>query len=214
MGGYLQTLAERSSYPAEFARYDSQYGGVKEWIGWTWYDTVTYISAATTRLAMFNALRALNLSNMQAASQFPSPQGFFLRAIRVQPYIRPFITTMAADGNPQTGSIDDMKTLLETGVLTFTIGQKLYGQWPLWMLPAGGGIVAVTANGDIDVSMQVANNGLQDPRAVYTLSKPIFIAPQINFAVTLDWPAGAVTLDSGNCNICVMLDGDSVRPVQ
>jgi hypothetical protein len=207
-------LAQRYGYPTEYSKYDTQYGGAKEAIGWTWYDSILYTSAATTALALFNAVRAtLNIGNMEVAGQLASPKAFFLRAIRFKPYSHPFVTTAAADGAAQTGLVDDLAMLTEQGVLQITIGQKIYGQWPLWMLPSGGGIVSFFQTGDIDVVVQYANNGIADPRAVYSLTKPLFIAPQINFRIDLLWPAGAVTLDSGNTTVWVGLDG-SYCPVQ
>lgn len=203
------------SYPPEYKRYDTQFQGAKETIGWAWYDTITYTSATTIAAAMFTATRAtLNLSNMEIAGQLAAPKAFFLRAIRVLPLLAPYSIVVQATGNVQTGVIDDMRLLLNTGVLQLTIGQKNYGQWPLWMLPAGGGVIPFVATGDVDVIVDYANNGVCDPRAVYSLTKPLFIAPQINFRVDLLWPAGAVTLATGNPTIVVVLDGDLVRPVQ
>ncbi len=204
-------LAQRYGYPSEYNRYDTQFQGAKEAIGWTWYDTVTYVSAATTALALFTAVRAtLNLSNMEVAGQLSSPKAFFLRAIRVEPAIIPFATTAAGNGAAQTGAITDMQALTHQGVLQLTIGQKIYGQWPLWMLPAGGGLVAA----GVYPIAQVVTNGIADARAVYSLTKPLFIAPQINFRVDLLWPAGAVTTVATAPNITVCLDGDLIRPVQ
>lgn len=219
MGGfgansYLQQLLERAGYPAEFNAYDTQYRGAKECIGWLWWDTNLYTSAVTTQIRYFNVMKALNLSNMQANGQFPAPQAFFLRAIRVRPMIPNYSTTAAATGNVQTGAIDDMHMLVEHGVLQLTIGNKIYGQWPIWVLPAGGGVVPFQQTGDIDVVIQYANNGMADARVVYSLTKPLFMAPQINFQVDLLWPGGAITLNAGNPNIWVGLDGDIVRPVQ
>ena len=207
----LEGMPERYSYPPEYTKYDTQYQGLKEAIGWTWWDTLAYTSAATTALAYFTATRAtLNLGNMEIAGQLASPKAFFVRAIRVKINIPPFATTAAADANIQTGAINDMRLLLEFGVLQLTIGQKVYGQWLLWELPAGGGVVSA----GVYPIAQYGNNGLQDSRVVYTLSKPLFIAPQINFRVDLLWPAGAQTLVAGNPNIVVLLDGDLIRPVQ
>lgn len=204
-------LAQRYGYPSEYQRYDTQFQGAKECIGWTWYDTVTYVSAATTALAMFTVTRAtLNLGNMEVAGQLASPKAFFLRAIRVDPIIIPFATTAAGNGAAQTGAITDMQALTHNGILQLTIGQKVYGQWPLWMLPAGGGMVVA----GVYPIAQVVTNGIADPRAVYSLTKPLFIAPQINFRVDLLWPAGAITTVATAPNIWVGLDGDLIRPVQ
>lgn len=208
-------LARRYGVPKQYQDYNTQYAGAKEAIGWTWYDTVTYTSAATVNLQMFNAIRAtLNLGNMEIAGQLAAPKAFFLRAIRFKVLGNPFVTTAAADNNAQDGKVMDNVQLTDNGILQLTIGQKIYGQWPTWMLPSGGGIVPTMQTGDIDVVIQYANNGIPDPRAVYTLSKPLFIAPQINFRVDLLWPGGALTLDAGNTLLQVGLDGDLIRPVQ
>jgi hypothetical protein len=45
------------------------------------------------------------------------------------------------------------------------------------------------------------------------LSKPIFIAPQINFTASVTWPS-AITLAGGDTTISFLLDGDQLRPVQ
>jgi hypothetical protein len=52
-----------------------------------------------------------------------------------------------------------------------------------------------------------------DPAAVYTLSKPIFLAPQINFKVDISWPT-AITLAGTNTDLQFWIDGDIIRPVQ
>lgn len=208
-------LAARYGYPSQFQQYDTQYQGAKEAIGWTWWDVNNYTTAATTQLAFFTTMKATrNLSNMKLAGQLPMPSAFFLRAIRVQIYDLPYDEALVAAPATQTGQLNDHTRLLENGIAELFIGDKLYGQWPLWMLPAGGGIV--TNMGIVAASvLDHNNNGVQDPRAVYTLSKPLFIAPQINFRVDLTWPAGAETLVSISPKpIWVGLDGDLVRPVQ
>ena len=74
------------------------------------------------------------------------------------------------------------------------------------MAMAGG--VAANAFNYIDY----AQNGIADPRAVNTLSKPLFISPQINFNARIDW-AAAITLTVSPA-ITLLLDGDLLRPVQ
>lgn len=204
-------LAARYGYPSQYQQYDTQFQGAKEAIGWTWYDTVTYVSATTTALALFTAVRAtLNLSNMEVAGQLSSPKAFFLRAIRVKFNSIAYATTAAGNGAGQTGALQDLLSLSENGVLQLTIGQKIYGQWPLWVLPQGGGILSA----GVYPIFQYGTNGIADPRAVYSLTKPLFIAPQINFRVDLLWPAGAITTVATAPTITVLLDGDLIRPVQ
>jgi len=203
-------------FPPQYRKYDTQFEGQKEVLGWSWWDTALFTSAVTTQLNFFNVARVgatPDVTNMEIVGQLAAPKAFLLRAICVFIKTRPFNTTAAADNAVQTGLFDDIVQLMNTGVLRLTIGNKDYGSWPLWKLLAGGGPHGLMQTGDIDVVAQWANFGLPDNRVVYTLTKPLFIAPQINFNVNLAW-AAALTLDAGNPNICVLLDGDLVRPVQ
>lgn len=202
-------------FPAEYEAYNTQYPGAKEIVGWTFYDTVTYVSGTTIHLNFFDALRGnIALSNMEAAGQIASPQAFFVRAIGWKAVQRPRATTMAATANAQTGIIDDLAQLSNNGAFSFTVGQKLYGRYQLWRLPSGGGVLPFTATGDIDVQVDYANNGVPDARNTFSLAQPIFLAPQISFKVEMDWPSGALTLAQGDTKIVAFLDGDLIRPVQ
>jgi len=76
----------------------------------------------------------------------------------------------------------------------------------VWSDSAGAGTAAANA------WRTNAQNGIPDPRAIYALSQPMLIDPQINFNFTLQWTT-AQTL-SGNIVIEVDLDGELMRPVQ
>ncbi len=201
-----------------YQEYDTQYKGKKEAIGWMLWDTATYVSGTTTVLQFFNAMRAtLDLSNMQLAGQLPAPQAFLVRAVRFYVKQVPRATTRAASGNNQTGMVSNIQLLVNTGTLQLTVGSKNYGLLPLWLLPSGSGLFGgIAADGDqasTGILIDAAVNGLPDSRNVFALSVPIFIGPQINFIVTVTWPA-ALTLAGGNTALTVALDGDLIRPVQ
>lgn len=201
-------------FPPEYEAYNTQYPGAKEVIGWTFYDTVTYTSTTDVALKFFDTIRAnTSLSNMEAAGSIASPQAFFIRAIGWRPVNRPRATVTSATANTQPGIFDDVVQLGNTGVFSLTIGQKLYGRYPMWRLPAGGGASGYSTSGDVDVNTDYANNGIPDARNVFSLAQPIFLAPQINFKVELNW-ATALTLAFGNTPLQVLLDGDLIRPVQ
>jgi hypothetical protein len=206
-----------NDYPPEFQQYNTQFQGRKEWIGWRWWDTQTFTSATTVNLpSWFNVRATPDLSNMEVAFQLAAPKAFFWRATRLYFKVRPGATTAAATANPQTGLDDDIAQILNTGVLEVTIGNKIYSQDPLWMITAGGGVfISQTQAGASasNLTIQYAQPGPPDPRAVDTRSKPLFIAPQINFTARMFWPA-AITLANGNPAITVALDGDLIRPVQ
>jgi hypothetical protein len=207
-----------SDYPQEYQQYDSQYKGQKEAIGWKWWDTQTYVSGTTTALQQwFNVRATHDLSNMEVAFQLAAPKAFLVRAVRFFVKQEPRSVARAASTNPQTGAMDNIALLINTGVFTFTIGSKSYIQEPLWCLTAGGGAAGIIAlegaTADPGGAVDYAQNGVADPRAVNTLAKPIFIAPQINFTAIIDWPA-ALTLAGANTALSICLDGDLIRPVQ
>jgi hypothetical protein len=212
----ILTAAERMAYPSQFNSYDTQYAGAKERIGWTWYHLLQYTSASTVQLTYFQVIPAnLALGNMKLAGQLGAPQAFFLRVPRVKVFLYPTAITAVGTGTEQTGNLDDLCNLLYHGTMQLSVLDKVYGQWPLWMLPAGGGPAAAGTGSIAAAPIYFAENGMQDPRAVYSLSVPLFLAPQVTFKVDIFWSA-AQTLVSVPANpyIGVFLDGDLIRPVQ
>jgi len=206
-----------NDYPPEFQEYNTQYKGRKEWIGWRWWDTQSFVSATTVALdRWFNVRATTDLSNMEVAFQLAAPKAFFWRSTRLYFKRRPQMVDSGAAAPTNFASLaDDVAQLLNTGVLEVTIGNKVYSQDPLWMLTAGGGanIVWTQAGAEAaNITATFAQNGISDPRAVDTKAKPMFIAPQINFSARMFWPA-ALTI-TATTDICIAMDGDLVRPVQ
>jgi hypothetical protein len=198
-------------YPPEFWKYNSQYAGKLEWIGWRWWDTKTYVSGTTVSLTnLFGTIPAtVDIGNMQIAGQLAAPNAFMIRAVGWYLKQRPRAVTAVATANPQPGAIDNIAQLGNTGVAQLSIGNKVYGQWQLWQLTSGGGAYANgTQAGAAAANLFIdwATNGVPDPGA-------IFLAPQINFKVDLIWPA-AITLAGTNTDLEFFLDGDIIRPVQ
>lgn len=179
-------------------------------INWMWYDVQTYSSGNTTLLTFFNVVRATkNLGNMELAGALNAGQAFITRAIRVHFRRVPVLGTAAPFAST------DLALLADNGWLEFNVASKNYGRWPLNALPGGAGIsqnAAAAGAEATDEFLVYATHGVPDPRAVYTLSQPLLIDPQINFNVTLNW-AAAQTL-TGDVDIQVMLDGELMRPVQ
>lgn len=211
-------LPIQRDYPVEYDRYSTQYAGQIENIGWMLYDTATYTSAATVTLRFFNAVRASrDLGNMELASQLPAGKAFLVRALRFMVKQEPRSVARAAAGTVQTGAVDNVARLGYTGAMRLIVGSKVYCEFPLWMIPAGGGAYGQYASdGDVADPGEIqdwANNGVPDVRNAYTLSKPIFIPPQMNFYVDCFW-AAALTLAGGNTNVTIALDGELLRPVQ
>lgn len=205
-------------YPPEYLAYSAQYKNKLDIIGWKWWDTKTYVS--TTTLSLINWFGVVNttpdVSNMEIANAFAAPKAFYMRAIRMFIKQRPRSIARAASTNPNTGALDNVAQLINGGVFTLTIGNKLFVQEPIWALTAGGGATGIIAlegaTADPGGAIDYAQNGIADPRAVHTLLKPIFMQPQINFSGAMTWPA-ALTL-TGNVDIQIVLEGDLLRPVQ
>jgi hypothetical protein len=205
-----------SYYPKEYRDYNTQYGGKIEAVGWKWWDTQTYVSGTTTSLPQwFNVRATPDLGNMEIAFQLAAPKAFLIRAIRF--YVKQRPRTVSPASGAGVGAFDNIAQLINTGTFTITVGNKQYTLDPLWTLTSGGGafgaMAAATAVATTQMYVDYATNGVPDPRAVNTLSKPLFIGPQINFSGVMTWPA-ALTLNGGNTDLCVLLDGDILRPVQ
>jgi len=179
-------------------------------INWMWYDTQTYTSGATTLLTFFNAVRATkDLGNMELAGVLAHPKAFIVRATRIH------VKNVPVQDDGALPVAWSNIQLLQTGWCQFEVGNKNYGIWPIHALPGGSGVYAeaAAAGGEAgDEFLTYGTNGPPDCRAVYTLSQPLLIDPQINFNLTLHWTT-AVTLVA-DTPIMVMLDGELMRPVQ
>lgn len=179
-------------------------------INWIWYDTQLYTSGTTTSLSFFQSLQSADRSNMEVAAVLAAPKAFIVRAIRTYIKSQAVVTVTAVP----TAS-NDIARLINNSSCSFNIGNKNYGIWPTVALPGGGGVMSDSAGAGAtaaDNFLVTAMNGVPDPRAIYTLSQPLLIDPQINFNFVMTW-AAAQTL-TGNLDIMVMLDGELMRPVQ
>jgi hypothetical protein len=214
----MASLAQTNPFFQAYRKYATQYPAL-EVIGGMLYDTVNYVSGTSVSLTFFTAgpRATLDLTNMEIPAQLPAPKAFLVRALRFHVKQTVRVEARTAAGNVTPGAIDNIAQLLNGGVLTFTIGAKPYAQFPLWMIPAGGGVSPLAAadgnTADPGKITDYASNGVPSPDNALILSQPLFLAPQINFNIVVTWPA-ALTLSGGNTNLCVVLDGDLHRPVQ
>jgi len=202
---------------ASYNQYRTTYPDI-EIIGGMLWDTVPYVSAASTQLQFFNAVRATpDLTNMDTPSLLSNNKAFLIRAIRFRVLQTSRATTRAADGNVQPGAVDNIAQLLNTGYFQLIISSKPYCQYPLWVIPSGDGVFSISgADGDIATTGIVedwATCGEPSSDNVLSLTQPLFLAPMVNFYCQINW-AAAITLAGGNTNIQVIFDGDLMRPVQ
>lgn len=221
------TLAPlRPDYRAELAMHDFgpmfdqfkvTYGMALEFIQDTLYDTPTYTSATTTKLAIFGGNTDPTISNM-VGSTLPDRTGFLVLGLTLKPFLQPRSTARAASGAVQTGVINDTALLTQSADFNLKLLDKDYSTVPLDLIPAGSGIWGVIATegatSDPGGIVDWAVNGQPDARNIYTLEEALFIPPLIQIQGTLNWRGGAVTLVSGNTKLRFCMHGLKVRPVQ
>jgi hypothetical protein len=162
------------------------------------WDTQNYAAAGSTLLTFFQALPAtIEAGNLDQPGIIGGNRPFLIRAVSVA-----FRTLIPAD----------IKILSDRGVLRLSIGNKDYSEWPVHLLPPGGGVYAYFTTGVLAQDVNGATFGVPDVRNCYTLTKPLLIPPQLNFRVTLEYQAAqAITAQTA---VSVLLKGEIVRYVQ
>jgi len=194
----------------------------KEKITYALWHRIAFVSGTTVQLTYFNVGTSGADGNIPPAGQLQSANSFLVQSIRIAPQLQPREAAAAAPAaGTIAGPIEDMFQIINTGAATFKVGDKEYGRWPIWMLPAGGGVGGIAlAFGNAEAAATVqevsfAVNGATDPRQVYSLQVPILIPPQYSFSLTLNWPA-IITLTGFTTSVFItcVLDGTLIRPGQ
>lgn len=197
--------------PSEWADYVTQSPVALEVIPDQLYSALTYTDNTTTELNFFTAVAAnQSLSNLTQAGMLPNPQSFLIQAIRI--FFRTTVETVdsgAAGALPS--QVGDIALLLNTGRLTLNIGQKRYGPWRLWMLPAASSLVPMISQAGAEAANLTQAYG-QVMGPLWGMFPHLMISPLQNFSVQVQWPA-AVNL-SADIIMEVMLDGQTARAVQ
>jgi hypothetical protein len=198
--------------PREWQDYVTQSPVALEVIPDQLYSTLTYTDNTTLQLDFFAAVAAnQGLSNMTQPGMLPNPQSFLIQAIRI--FFRTTVMTvdMAASAANLVGTVNDEVLLVNTGRLVLTIGQKVYGPWRLWTMPAGSAVVPQLAAAGGEAASQVSTYG-QMMGPLWGMFPHLMIAPLQNFVASMLWPA-AIDL-SADMVIEVLLDGQRARAVQ
>lgn len=182
------------------------------------WDTLLYTSAATVTLNFFQqtvAATSFDVTNLQTPGQLPYPTQFLVRAIRMWLRQRPESVDAVAATNIQTGALNNVHLLVNTGILIINHGSKEYGRYPLRDITAGNGIAGSLHVSNVLIggaTADYAQNGLPHVKDVFALAKPLLIETNMNFLYSMQWPA-ALTL-TRNTSICLALEGDLIRQVQ
>lgn len=204
-----------SPIPQEWENYVTQTNLGLETIPGMLYSVKAYTSGTTTILSFFDFVNASrpDLTNMQQASMLPNPESFLIQNIRVF-----YQTSVQSDGigaannaNLVSG-FNDVIQLSKNGILKLKIGNKSYGPWPLWTLPAHNFVKGSIGGGSPTSTLDYG----QVDGYLYSLFPNLMIAPLQQFSVTLEWPGGPLTLSTtgGSLPIEVLFDGQAARSIQ
>jgi len=200
-----------SPIPEQWSRYVTQTNLALEVIPDQLYDTQTYVDNATVQLTYFNTTPANeSVGNMVQPSTLPQPESFLIQAPRVN-FHSLVETDDAGAAGPLASQMNDIALLINTGRFLLTIGNKRYGPWRLWMLPAGSGLKVNMASAGAEAANLVHGYGATRG-ALWGLFPHLMISPLQQFRVDLLWPA-AVNL-TANMLIEVMFDGQRARSQQ
>lgn len=200
------------AYPQEWGRYLTQMGNALEVVPSPLYSTANYTSATTTGLTFFDygVGNRPDLTNLQGTGgNLPNPQSFLIQNIRVFFKRQPQSDNSGAAGaTPIVSQFDDVVQLCNSGTLKLLIGEKNYGPWPLWMLPANSFVKGAFSTG----SDLLGDYGQVDGNP-YAVVPNLMLSTLQPFSVTITWPA-ALTLSITTTPIVVLFDGQMARSIQ
>lgn len=203
------------AYPPAWREYLTQTGIGLEEVPAVRYSTKNYRSGVTQVLNFFDTTEGsrLDLTNMQVANMFANPEAFLLTNIRIF-YKTPVQSddSGAGDATALVSQFNDLVQLANGGVLQLKIGNKDYGPWPMWMLPANSFIKGAFSTGS-----DLAGDYGQGDGNLYPLEPNLMIATMQPFKVSIVWPEAAITLSTGaesDLPIQVLFDGRLSRSIQ
>jgi len=159
--------------------------------------SLNFFDQALATLDLFNAI-------------FPIQFSYKVYAIGVHFRVRPRNENSPTAGANFAGVFDDIVQITDLGRLSWSIGTKNYGPFPLWKLGAGAGVSGII-NGNATSYAQ-----LGDPASpsLYTLKIPLVIPAQTQVSFIMDWPQGAIATTTANIPITLCLEGETARPIQ
>lgn len=197
--------------PDEWSAYSTQQNAEFEIIHRPVWDTQTFTSASTLSLNFFQTPQAnVGLGN----EVFPLKNSYLCASIGLY-----FKTQMGSDNTPAAGTAfasraNDVVLITNTGVLAVTIGNKEYGPFPLYKLIPGCGIWGFAAGATTgSPSLDYAQLGAPDPRAMFKLAIPLVIPQNTRTVMTMSW-AATVASAITSTSLTLILDGKEARPLQ
>lgn len=186
-------------------------GNTPEAIWHQFYDSQSFVSAATTTLTFFASPSAdRTLTNLETAGQLSDPQYFSVYDITLD--ILSLNSTVAVATSYVTGELNDLKQILLTnrGTWTMVFSDKNYGPYSLSTLHGTGGPIGFLSTGAVTDQQQTALNCL-GPGWNYKGS--IIIPPKTSFRIVTNWAATS-TLQATPVYLRVSLFGILSRAVK
>jgi hypothetical protein len=206
-----------SPIPDEWSSYVTQTNLGLEIIPHMLYSVKSYVSASTTILTFFDFVRGSrpDLTNMQQPNMLPNPESFLIQNIRIFSWGNLDAPTAATPPDVQASQFNDLVELTKRGIMEMKIGNKSYGPWPLWTLPAHNFVKGAVASATVDLTYGQVDGML------YSLFPNLMISPLQQFSVSLTWPGGAITLGGAESPeeppelpLEILFDGQLARSVQ
>lgn len=206
-------MAINQNIPDAWSSYVTQVNLGLEVVPSMLYDTLTYSTGTPpSELRFFQQTNVnLDISNMKQSGMMGNPEAFLIQNMRVF-----FKTTMTVSGAGTAGAfaspMNDEVLLTNTGIAELTIGNKKYGPWPLWTLPAANFVTGSVATGGATAANEAVNYG-QVAGPLYPLFPNLMLSPLQPFVMSVRWPSGPPTI-SANMVMSILFDGQLARSIQ
>ncbi len=202
-----------NAIPREWSDYVTQTNLGLEVVPSMLYSTKAYISGITYILTFFDVVSGSrpDLSNMQQPNMLPNPESFLIQNIRIFSWQQPQSNDAGSgDCADLAAQMACLVELTKRGILTMRIGNKQYGPWPLWTLPAHNFVQGSMATG----AGGLANYG-QVGGMLYSLFPNLMISPLQQFTVTLQWPGAATDtpIPGGPVSCCPDASGEDAAAI-
>jgi len=229
--------------PEEFNQFRVTNPGQSEVIRQRLYDYLLYPTAGQTQLSFFQTAIGQGVTtaaggtvgqpktywdtNMQLAGQLPSGTSYMVESLEIlflpgsvntANTYTPANLSLAAAANAATvaGPINDVNTILQSGLVEFNVLQKNYlRETPLLAFPP---------KAMLDLSAALASTSATQSEVAAVLAKaagrPYYVEPEIvlqpamNFEVIVKWPAAVATPSGFNARIGAIFDGYLMRASQ
>lgn len=201
-------------------RYDVTVPGKAEKLLAELYDYQTYANAGQTSLKFFQlpvgqSGKTLADTNMDTAGALPKGKEFIVTHVMVD--LLPGVTPGTFGAADAGDFVNDIYTVAKSGYLSMNVGSKNYvTQAPIGKFPTDDKLHVSAALADTTTAGADRHSMIQYARMAGPVYKvnPIRLTANMNFDVSLVWPA-AVALPSGvDARIGIRLGGILLRSVQ